>query len=134
MKSEAAKRAQAKYAENNKERLKENNLRHRKLFPEYVLWNTAKQRAKKKNLDFNIEVTDIVFPEKCPILNIPIITKYGSHGGHDNSPSIDRIDPTKGYTKDNIQIISLKANMMKSSSSIDELRLFAYWIRNTYGD
>lgn len=48
-------------------------------------------------------------------------------------PSIDRIDSTKGYTKDNIQVISSKANTMKSNASVEELRMFAYWVLREYG-
>jgi len=39
----------------------------------------------------------------------------------DNSPTLDRIDNTKGYTKDNIIIVSFKANTIKNSATIEEL-------------
>jgi hypothetical protein len=86
------------------------------------LWNKAKYRAKMFNLEFSIEVSDVVIPEFCPVLSIPIIQ------GTDNSPSIDRIDPKRGYTKDNIAVISIRANMGKSNLDADEHRKIADWI------
>lgn len=84
------------------------------------LWSGARKRAIDNGLEFNITVDDIVFPNICPILSIPIIIDCG-HGNNWNSPSIDRIDNTKGYTKDNIVIISHKANNLKNDASNEEL-------------
>lgn len=38
--------------------------------------------------------------------------------------SIDRIDPNKGYTKDNVQLVCAQVNMMKSDMSLEELYMF----------
>ena len=38
-----------------------------------------------------------------------------------NAPSVDRIDSTKKHTLDNLQIISVKANLHKSNATLDEL-------------
>jgi len=40
-----------------------------------------------------------------------------------NSPSLDRIDPTKGYVKGNVWIISHKANTFKSYATHEELKI-----------
>ena len=66
-----------------------------------------------------IEFADIVIPEKCPILECPFI--YGTSENYDYSPSLDRIDNSKGYIKGNIQVISTKANKMKNSATQEEL-------------
>jgi hypothetical protein len=86
----------------------------------------AKQRAKTKGLAFDLTVEDIAIPVYCPILGMPL---YTSELDSDCSPSIDRIDNSGGYTKDNIQIISTRANRIKSDSSIEELqRLLNYLV------
>ena len=41
------------------------------------------------------------------------------------SPSFNRIDPIKGYTKNNIVIVSNRANRIKSDATVDEIRKVA---------
>jgi hypothetical protein len=89
-----------------------------------VVYN-AKLRAAKKNLPFDIEESDIHIPDFCPVLGIPIKMNESdvSSNRFDNSPSIDRIDSSKGYTKDNIRIISHRANTLKNNATVEELKL-----------
>lgn len=93
----------------------------------------AKSRAKRKNLDFDLKIEDLILPTHCPILGIPLQINSGSGaGGKDNSYSLDRIDQSKGYIKGNVQIISHKANSMKFTASKEELLKFAAWIYGEY--
>lgn len=96
--------------------------------PESKMFQRAKTRAKLKNLEFDITVKDIKIPKYCPILEIELICKKGISGGQNNSPALDRIDPKKGYTKDNIRVISHLANMMKSCANTSEMLKFANWV------
>lgn len=86
------------------------------------MWKAAKSRADKKGIEFNIEESDIIIPNICPLLEVPF--KFGDKNNYDYSPSLDRIDNTKGYIKGNIQVISKKANTMKSSATLQELNTF----------
>ena len=86
------------------------------------MWKSAKSRANKKGIDFNIEESDIIIPDVCPLLEVPL--KFGDKTNYDYSPSLDRIDNTKGYIKGNIQVISKKANTMKNSATLQELTTF----------
>ena len=98
------------------------NKQHHKDKIVHYMWYRAKQRAKKYNLDFDIQESDIIIPEKCPILEVPII--LGNKDNYEYTPSLDRIDNSKGYVKGNIQVISKKANSMKNSATYQELITF----------
>lgn len=102
--------------------------------PANQLMRSAKHRAKKNNIPFNIVEEDIVIPEVCPVLGIPIKVNINTGcGGRKDSMSLDKIIPSKGYVKGNIQVISHLANSMKSSATPEELLKFADWIYETYG-
>jgi hypothetical protein len=91
--------------------------RHANMVTEKKIFNSAKSRASLKNRNFNIEICDIIIPKICPVLNIEIGSDF------DSSPSIDRIDSTKGYVKGNIRIISRRANILKNNGTIEEFKL-----------
>ena len=88
---------------------------------EYLLWQSAKKRAKDGNLNFTILPKDIVIPKKCPLLDLPLQANVSKPGA--NSPSVDRLDSNKGYTPDNIWVISYKANSVKNNLTLPELKL-----------
>ena len=84
--------------------------------------STIKCRAKKRGIPFDLTLEDIVFPDVCPVLGIPLSRNYdGGSGYHVNSPSLDRIDPRLGYLKGNVRIISFRANLLKSDAEVWEL-------------
>ena len=87
----------------------------------------AKQRAKKKNIPFDITSKDIYIPEFCPILGIKL-NWADKQGGNFDSPSLDKIIPSKGYVKGNIQIISKRANTIKGDASAEEIKLVFDWV------
>lgn len=96
-----------------------------------ALLRSAKQRAKTKGLEFNIDVTDIELPEVCPLLGIPLFSSYREEGKTiDHSFSIDRINPNKGYIKGNVWVISYKANRIKNDASLEELELLVKNLKN----
>lgn len=89
-----------------------------------------KYRALNKGLEFSLSPEDIVVPEFCPILGIPLEKQRGAMTA--NSPSVDRIDNSKGYTKDNISVISSKANKCKQDLTIEQVeKLLKYMKKET---
>ena len=90
----------------------------------------ARRRAKRKNLPFDIdkEFVRSIVTTHCPVFGMPLewsCMRGGKSTALPNSPSLDRIDPTKGYIKGNVWIISHRANQIKSDASHDELKLVA---------
>lgn len=91
---------------------------------------TIKKRAKEKGIPFDLTVEDFktLFdnaPTHCPILGIKfehrkIGSKDGSKQNH-SAPSIDRLDPKKGYVKGNVMVMSAMANRIKTDATIDQI-------------
>ena len=88
----------------------------------------AKKRAAEKGLDFNIDPTDCIAPKYCPILGIEL--KSSNKGFDENSPSLDRFYPSKGYIKGNVQVISLLANRMKNDGTPEDWIKIANWVKS----
>ena len=89
--------------------------------PQYVLYRNAKRRAKDIGWAFDLEWRELIIPEMCPLLNTPIVVNQGKL--QPTSPSLDRLDSSKGYTKDNVWIISHRANTIKNNSTLEEFEL-----------
>ena len=92
-------------------------------YPKKRLLLAAKRRANKKGLLFDLTEGDIHIPDTCPILNIWL--SHGTGKSTDNSPSLDRVIPEKGYVKGNVIVISWRANRIKSDATATELRTLA---------
>jgi hypothetical protein len=91
------------------------------------LLSSARSRAKKSGLAFGLNLADIVIPEKCPVLGGPLKLGAGRVGPW--SPSLDKIIPALGYVRENVAIISHRANTIKSDASYQELFQIAEYTR-----
>lgn len=86
----------------------------------------AKIRARAKGIPFSISRKDLNIPSHCPVLGVKLEIG-GGRDEVDNSPSIDRFDNSRGYTPDNVRIISYRANRLKSDATLQELKaIIAY--------
>lgn len=94
------------------------NYKWRSDNPAKYLIQSAKSRAKKKGLEFNLEESDIIIPAVCPVLGIPLTMRID--GEKNSSPSLDRIDSSKGYIKGNVQVMSWRANNLKADGTLEE--------------
>ena len=96
--------------------------------PAYRMYHGAKQRAKKQNLPFDLDqkyIKDLI-PTHCPVFGIPLIN--GTDIFHDNSLSLDKLIPCKGYVKGNVCVICDRANRIKRDATLDELKKLVYYI------
>jgi len=96
-----------------------------------MMMNT-KARAHQRNIEFNLEYEDIKITKVCPILEVPF--EIGTKDSYAFSPTIDRIDPNKGYIKGNIKVISMLANKMKNNATKEQCQAFAKNIIKYYDD
>lgn len=116
----------ADWSKENRDKVLLANRKWAKENSDYVRWRKLRERAKRSGLEFNLTLEDLIPPKVCPVLGIPLF--YGAGKLSDNSPSVDRVDPAKGYTKENVQIISYRANSIKRNATACELRKIADYI------
>lgn len=118
--------------ENNDARTEYNRSWRRDNAPRY-LWNKARLRAKEIGLEFNIEISDVIIPKYCPIFGTEMefaeVEENNGPRSYPNSPSIDRIDNSKGYIKGNIIVISCRANVLKSDGTPEEFAKLSNFLK-----
>lgn len=106
----------------------------------YNLLSSCKHRAKKAAIDFDLdvewiksrltacEVTGINFNYR----NVKIKQSQGNYIDRNPlTPSIDKIDPNKGYTKDNCRVVIWWYNLAKATwNDSDILGIVKQWMSN----
>lgn len=99
----------------------------RLLNPRRHLYYKAKMYARLYHREIDISLSDIPeIPEHCPVFPwIKILVRIGHRHRSDSSPSLDRIDSSKGYVKGNIRIISWRANLLKNNGTLQEFEALA---------
>lgn len=118
------------YGQKGREYFQQWGFMDRRRNPERYILQSARVRAKRQNLPFDLELEDIEVPPVCPVLGIKL--EIGTKGFHPNSPSADRLKPELGYVKGNVRIVSWRANAIKRDATLDELRrIVAYMERET---
>jgi hypothetical protein len=116
---EKTKAATKKWRENNRDKFNSARRNWRSKNLVRCLFLEARSRAKRKGVEFSIEIDDIPeIGEFCPIFG----DKFPPHDVRKTpfSPSIDRIDPKKGYIKGNVWIIGYRANLVKNDGTANE--------------
>ena len=120
---------------------------------------SKKSRAKMLGIEFTIKPTDmpgvniretiteargrkytsweaIEYPKVCPVFGVELDWGMrGKNGSHkSNSPSLDRIDSTKGYIPGNVMMMSVLANTMKNNATPEQLVKFSKYMLSEHGE
>jgi len=96
--------------------------------PARRIFTQAKKRAKLNNLDFDIELLDIIVPKFCPVLGLKL--EPANHHANNNSPTLDRINSKLGYVKGNIRVISWRANKLKNDGVLEEFECIVKYMKD----
>tara|TARA_R100000501_G_scaffold16164_1_gene29353 strand:- start:306 stop:968 length:663 start_codon:yes stop_codon:yes gene_type:complete len=94
---------------------------------EIYTYNKYRYKVGVKNVDITEEEwMEKYWPKdgKCPYFYIELKHYGGKRETGMNipfdSPSIDRVDNTKGYSRDNIEVVSTRWNLLKRDSTVEE--------------
>ncbi len=96
----------------------------------------AKDRAKTQGLEFNITLEYLLYlwnyqKGKCALSDLNMTYELKVRRVPTNV-SIDKIDHTKGYTMDNIQLVCMACNQIKNDLSNEDMYKFCKAIVNKY--
>jgi hypothetical protein len=102
----------------------------------YYFFRKLENGAIDRGIEFNITIEDIWVQyikqnKKCAISGLDIF--FASSGDKDieRTTSVDRIDSSIGYVKDNIQIVHKRVNIIKGNMTKEEL---LFWIKTIYNN
>lgn len=102
-----------------------------------TLLNHSQHRAKQKNLPYDLDrewLLEKINNGVCEVTGLPLSLDDGSNGTGTQrpwTPSLDRIDNSKGYTKDNTQLVCWAYNRAKGVDSHDAVVTLAEAICKT---
>lgn len=127
----AIRRNASRYREKHRDLVKQRTAEWRRTHPAEYLFQLAKRRAKSRGIEFTITLVDVVIPEVCPVLGLPLDTKKPGKRGFPlaGSPTLDRFDNAKGYVPGNVSVISWRANSLKKDANWQELEALVQWMK-----
>ena len=111
--------------------------RHSKTASSYLanlLSSSKYHRSKVQKIEYKLTLEDLqkVWEEqkgRCALSGVFLTHHRDGDGNKEFNASIDRIDPNGSYTKNNIQLVAYRVNMLKHTLSED---MFYWWIKNIH--
>ncbi len=86
-----------------------------------------KGKCQTKGIPFDLTPAylESIWTEECPVFKEKFII-----GDKSMAPSLDRLDPSKGYVQGNVTWISRRANTIKNDASLEDLEKIVDWLKN----
>jgi hypothetical protein len=94
----------------------------------------SKSVRKKQGYDYELTIDDLLQiydnqDGRCAITGAFMFWKKNAVEMRDINMSIDRKDNNKGYTKDNVQLVCYRINMLRGGMDLDRFKEIISWIR-----
>ena len=89
---------------------------------EFDFWVRRNRLQRTERTQLPVEYYQTLFVTHCPLLGMELTYANCKQHTPDNYATLDRIDPTKGYTLGNVQILSFRANTIKGDATLEELK------------
>ena len=99
-----------------------------------LLQQSKHSRSKLQKIEYTLTIEDLenLWQEqkgKCALSGVYLTHHKDGSGSKEFNASIDRIDPGGNYTKNNIQLVAYRVNMLKHTLTED---MFYWWIKNIH--
>lgn len=132
-----AEKRRKRYAETEGKEVKKREQERKIKFPLRVrcqlLRSGMRDRSERKGIDFDSDYFTVNYLIKrleenpyCECCGKPLDIKYKEDKKFNNSsPSMDRVNPKMGYTKENVAVLCWECNKHKQDSTSDQLRKIA---------
>lgn len=91
------------------------------------LLRIARRRAKDAGTECSIKADEIPWADKCPVLGVTLRQNTGHLDRY--SFSLDRVDSSAGYVKENVRIVSWQFNNLKSNMTLDQVERFYLYMK-----
>ena len=109
-------------------------MKRYRLNPYNQLFHNFKKRTSLAKVAFELTKDEmrIIFEksgDRCPVFGFKF-NKNSTKDNRDYAPSLDRIDPKEGYTKENTIVVSMLANRIKTDAKIEDIGKVLTFIKN----
>jgi len=110
------------YNRDNKEYFNTKAKEYNSARPFHYAFKRLRLRAKQNNIPFDIDEEYLmsIWTGKCAIMGTDLCVPYSTKHQDPNKATVDRIVPERGYTRENVQWVSNRANIIKSFGTLED--------------